>query len=71
MLTISEFKKLYQDIKNFPRENNDFLAKDLLKNTFVDFFSMKFKDSNTIFIKFDWEAVYRVKYNLNNFLHLI
>ncbi len=62
MLSISEFKKTYFEIKNFERDNNenDILKKDVLKNTFVDFFSMKFKDSNTIFLKFDWEALYKV-----------
>jgi len=60
MLSISEFKKLYQEIKIFSNENINQNKKDLLKNNFLDFFSNKFKDSNLIFPKFDWKAVLKV-----------
>lgn len=61
MLSITEFKKLYYEIRSMTNKDNDEIKKDQLKNNFLDFFCNKFKDSSSIFIKFDWCAILKVK----------
>jgi len=60
MLSISDFKKLYIDIKTFPYYDNDELKKDSLKTIFLDYFCNRFKELTTIYKKFDWCAVTNV-----------
>jgi hypothetical protein len=60
MLSISEFKKVYEEIKIYSSRENDITDKDILKNIFIDFFSNRFKDSSSIFLKFDWRAISKV-----------
>lgn len=64
MLSISEFKKLYNEIKTISNFDQDENKNDNLKNIFLDFFCNKFKDSSSIFIKFDWCALSRVRKNI-------
>lgn len=61
MLSISEFKNIYEEIKNYSSKEDNMIRKDILKNTFIDFFCNKFRDSSTIFTKFDWVAISKVK----------
>ncbi len=60
MLPISEFKKLYEEIKSFSN-NLDEMKIDSLKINFLDYYCNRFKDSYAIFSRFDWNAVYQVK----------
>ena len=60
MLSINEFKKVYEEIKIYSTKENDLTDKDILKNIFIDFFTTRFKDSSSIFLKFDWRAISKV-----------
>lgn len=67
MLSISEFKKLFFDIRSYSKLDNYEVEKDSIKNIFLDFFCNKFKDSSSIFIKFDWCAILKVFNYILNF----
>lgn len=59
MLAISEFKKLYEEIKSSSYRSEDKII-DSLKNNFIDFYCSRFRDTSSIFSKFDWYAVCKV-----------
>lgn len=59
MLAISEFKKLYEEIKSGSYCTEDKII-DSLKNNFIDFYCNRFRDTSSIFSKFDWYAVCKV-----------
>lgn len=60
MLSISEFKKVYEEIKYYETKNFDERKIDTLRINFLDYYCNRFKDSSGIFVKFDWYAVVKV-----------
>ena len=59
MLTINEFKTSYEEIKNVAHKSNE-----IAFETSLEFLSSKFPEANSIFFKFDEEALKQV--NIKN-----
>lgn len=65
MLSIKEFKELYEEMRgeNIVEETIDMEYLESLQSNMIEYLRMKLQEASIIFKKFNIEGIYEVKYS--------